>query len=173
MTAGGSGYEYSPGGIPELSSDDVKAALGIVQTRSKSRSTRFILQNKKFVPTVNTPIGILLVEARYLDDQASAETAIKVWQKRLFFAWYEYDVDPNETISIALMHRIAKIMVYDYCIPEHARRSGEAGLATAAGMDYRVWKRKFSKFYGHHMRELWAYEHPVIEDLIRVILRQV
>lgn len=172
MTAQCPGFEISAGGVPTITADDVRTGLGMIQYREKlKRGSK--LRNREARPTDNSvPLAIRLVEARYLDDERSRKHAAWTWARILYMAWWDHDAELTETISKAQFAKIASVMVSDYCEPEHARLAGDAQLAQAVSMDYRTWKRKYSRFYGQHMRRLWALESPIIQDLVRVLFRK-
>jgi hypothetical protein len=165
MTAQCPGFEISIGGVTDITADDVRTALGIVQYREKLRGGAY-LQDEELNPIDNNvPLAVRLIEAKYLDDERSRKQAAWKWTHTLYLAWWHHDAELTETISKAQLSRIAYLMVSDYCVPEHARIAGDAALAQAAGMDYRVWQRKYARFYGQQMRRLWSLEAPMITAL--------
>lgn len=165
LTAQTPSLEWGPGGVPEISAEEVRAALGFAQRR--------VMLRRRQPRVVNgVPLQVLLIEAKYLDDARSAKKAAALLARQLYCAWWEHDAAASETISKSQLQRLARTMIDDYCEPEKARKAGGGRLAHAVGMDYRTWKRKFSRFYGQHLLELSRIEGPVIEDLARQFFSQ-
>lgn len=148
LLAGSAAFASGPGGIPEITTAELNAARGYAQSD-------LIKASQAPAPLKQpTPIGILLVDAKWLDDEGSLRELEKRLPQELFNAWWSHDADSDAAVSRLLFRRLAKVLAQEYTRSDPVNRLSEGKIAHQVGVNYRTWKRKFQRFYGEQFKEL-------------------
>lgn len=141
--------EPGTGGKPEITRELVCAALGY-STDSRIPADR---------------VGVHLVLARHCLDSFSQGV---LEPKVLEIAWLRWLRDKRSgAVSVALMGRLARLAIYDWCHTQRVREEGTQGMAEFIGVDPKTWRRKYRSHYGCVMDQLYRLESPVMKVLNR------
>lgn len=159
MIAGGQTLrlQRSDGSRSELTSDDIRAALGFVTFDGKLRG----------IPT--NRIGVHLVLARYTGSTSSYQILVQFLAEVLWMRFWHDCRDDTARVRKKTFKDVARILAEDYCNPGKFRNASDREMAKIVGVAPVVWKGRFKRLYGTLRTECSHLESPVIQALVRVI----
>jgi len=150
MTPKSPGLTQGSGGIPELTAQDVAAALGYASGR---------------VPASRT--GIHLVLAKYTDDNQSIHILERTAERAAWVMWYDMGLAGH--ISRQAIKRISKLAISEYC--ESGRFTGKdaEAMAKMSKVNNNDWRRNYGKIY-QSLQELFRdLEDPILRMVYRFL----
>jgi hypothetical protein len=153
ITANTVNLEGGSGGTPNITAEEINAALGYAQGDIVGR------QNQINVRKLFVPLGVLLVQAKYADDRIAKKKLLQRLPIHMFRQWPLHQAPASETISIAQIQKVAALLIEDYLTD---KKISVDKMAIACGMDYRTWSRKYSRFYEAQRTELTRKEGAIM-----------
>ena len=150
LTTGTPSLEPGVGGLPDLTAQDVAAALGFASSR---------------VP--DSFIGVHAVLARYTDSSISVSVLRKHAAKMAWSLWFDLGIETR--VSRSQIDKLAEVAVHDYMQPGKFSGISKAEMARMAKVDVRTWDAGLSKVYPHVVNKFSDVESPVISMLYKVL----
>ena len=147
LTAQGNGCEprMPPGGIPELTAEDV--AMCAAQ--------------------IKNPNAYNAIMAKYCDCKISMD---KIKRHCLDYSWILWLQQGNKSPTSTDTHKhIARVSVEDFIKPEQANRRGDAGRAKLCDMSRSTWINKYSAHYKAVTAYLYNLESEGVAEIKRAM----
>ena len=140
------------GGVPSITTDELNGALGFAQKELIKRES----QNQPIRPEV--PLGILLVQAKWLEDEGSLRLLELRLPRQVWLAWWDHEGVNDEELSRLHIKRLGEVLAQEYTRANPAKALSQGKIAHEVGVNWRTWKRKFSRIYGQQVKELSVIE---------------
>lgn len=151
LTPGSPSLTPGIGGLPELTSSDIAAALGFAGR----------------VP--DACIGIHLVMAKYSDDAIAIDRLRRIVARMAWTLWFDLGIEAR--ITRQQIDRLAQLALIDFINPGAMRDATPTHLARQIPVDPRTWAAGMGKLYHEVIGRMRDIEAPVFRMLYKVLAR--